>query len=96
MGQKRPVDVYLLVTTDTFEERLLETLADKRDLAMAALDPESDVCDMGVLTLKEIEISHIRAALESCSWNVSRAAKRLGIDRSTLTRKVKRYQIQRP
>jgi len=43
MGQKRHVDVYLLVTVDTFEERLLETLSDKRDLAMAALDIESDV-----------------------------------------------------
>ena len=43
MGQKRHVNVYLLVTVDTFEERLLETLSDKRDLAMAALDAESDV-----------------------------------------------------
>ncbi len=46
MGQKRPVDVYLLVTTDTFEERLLSTLADKRDLALAALDPESNVSEL--------------------------------------------------
>ncbi|MHB8973418.1 MAG: DEAD/DEAH box helicase [Pirellulaceae bacterium] len=46
MGQKRPVDVYLLVTVDTFEERLLGTLADKRDLALAALDPDSDVTDL--------------------------------------------------
>ena len=46
MGQKRPVDVYVLVTVDTFEERLLKTLADKRDLAMAALDPESDVTQL--------------------------------------------------
>ncbi|MHB0956200.1 MAG: DEAD/DEAH box helicase [Pirellulaceae bacterium] len=46
MGQKRPVDVYLLVTVNTFEERLLSTLADKRDLALAALDPESDVVEL--------------------------------------------------
>jgi superfamily II DNA or RNA helicase len=46
MGQKRPVDVYVLVTVDTFEERLLSTLADKRDLALAALDPESDVTQL--------------------------------------------------
>jgi len=43
MGQKNPVDVYLLVTDNTFEERLLLTLADKQNLALAALDLESDV-----------------------------------------------------
>ncbi len=46
MGQKRHVAVYLLVTVDTFEERMLETLSDKRDLALAALDPESDVDEL--------------------------------------------------
>ena len=46
MGQKRQVDVYLLVTVDTFEERLLETLSDKRDLALAALDPDSKVSEL--------------------------------------------------
>ena len=34
------MDVYMLVSVNTFEERLLDTLADKRDLAMAALDPD--------------------------------------------------------
>ncbi|MEQ1825093.1 MAG: DEAD/DEAH box helicase [Pirellula sp.] len=43
MGQKNPVHVYKLVTTDTIEERLLETLASKQDLANAALDMDSDV-----------------------------------------------------
>jgi len=43
MGQKRPVQVYLLVTTGTIEEKLLATLAAKKDLSIAALDIESDV-----------------------------------------------------
>ncbi len=43
MGQKNPVDVYLLVTESTFEERLLDVLAQKQSLALAALDPDSDV-----------------------------------------------------
>lgn len=43
MGQKRPVQVYLLVTENTLEERLLGVLGAKRDLALAALDPETDV-----------------------------------------------------
>lgn len=43
MGQKNPVHVYLLVTEETIEDRMLETLAAKHDLAMAALDVDSDV-----------------------------------------------------
>lgn len=43
MGQTRPVQIYLLVTTDTIEEKMLSTLAAKHDLAMAALNPDSDV-----------------------------------------------------
>lgn len=41
MGQKRPVQVFLLVTENTLEENLLTTLAAKQELALAALDPDS-------------------------------------------------------
>jgi superfamily II DNA/RNA helicase len=43
MGQKQPVQVYVLVTEETIEEGLLRTLSAKHDLALAALDAESDV-----------------------------------------------------
>ncbi|GAA5507379.1 DEAD/DEAH box helicase [Novipirellula caenicola] len=43
MGQKNPVHVYKLVTTGTIEEKLLDTLASKQDLANASLDMQSDV-----------------------------------------------------
>lgn len=43
MGQKRPVQVFVLVTEGTLEENLLATIAAKKDLALAALDTESDV-----------------------------------------------------
>lgn len=43
MGQKNPVHVYLLVTEDTLEERLLDTLAAKQELATAALDINSEI-----------------------------------------------------
>jgi hypothetical protein len=46
MGQKRPVQVYLLVTEETIEERLLGTLSAKHDLALAALDVESEVTEV--------------------------------------------------
>ncbi len=43
MGQKRPVNVYILVTEETLEEELLKTITQKKELAMAALDPDSDI-----------------------------------------------------
>jgi superfamily II DNA/RNA helicase len=43
MGQTRPVQVFLLVTQNTIEERLLGLLGAKSALAQAALDQESDV-----------------------------------------------------
>jgi ERCC4-related helicase len=43
MGQMQPVQVFVLVTEQTIEENLLTTLAAKRDLALAALDAESEV-----------------------------------------------------
>jgi superfamily II DNA/RNA helicase len=43
MGQQKPVHVYLLVTDGTIEERMLATLSNKKDLALAALDVSSDV-----------------------------------------------------
>jgi SNF2 family DNA or RNA helicase len=46
MGQQQPVQVYLLVTEDTIEERMLGTLSAKHDLAMAALDVDSDVSEV--------------------------------------------------
>jgi DNA-binding NtrC family response regulator len=53
-------------------------------------------CPSAQLTLKAAEIRHILAVLETSSWNISQAAKRLGIDRVTLSRKMKRHQIHRP
>src|SRR3989441_396100 len=43
MGQEQPVQVFVLITEDTIEEKLLSTLSAKHNLALAALDAESDV-----------------------------------------------------
>jgi len=43
MGQKNPVQVFVLVTEETIEENLLATLSAKHELALAALDAESEV-----------------------------------------------------
>src|SRR6516225_3103592 len=43
MGQTQPVQVFVLVTEATLEENLLTTLSAKRELALAALDQDSEV-----------------------------------------------------
>jgi len=48
MGQKRRVQVYILITEATIEENLLLTLSAKKQLSMAALDQESDVEDVNL------------------------------------------------
>jgi superfamily II DNA/RNA helicase len=60
MGQENPVQVYLLVTEETIEEKLLRTLSAKHDLALAALDMESDVREIAL----ESGIEELRQRLE--------------------------------
>ncbi len=43
MGQKRPVQVFILVTEGTIEESMLGTLSAKHQLALASLDPDTDI-----------------------------------------------------
>jgi DNA-binding NtrC family response regulator len=59
------------------------------------LRPGQEDCS-GPLTLKEMEIRHIKATLMANQWNVSQSAKVLGIDRVTLSRKIKRHGLIRP
>jgi DNA-binding NtrC family response regulator len=47
-------------------------------------------------TLKEVEKKHIMKTLNTYEWNISKSAGMLGIDRSTLYNKIKRYRIRRP
>jgi len=47
-------------------------------------------------SLVEIEKAHITQVLSANDWNISRSAKILEIDRSTLYNKIKRYKIQKP
>ena len=48
------------------------------------------------IPLEIVEQEHILAILNRTNWNKSRAAQILGIERSTLDRKLKRYQVSRP
>jgi DNA-binding NtrC family response regulator len=44
-------------------------------------------------TLEDVEKAHIRQILSDHQWNVARSARVLGIDRSTLYSKIKRYSL---
>lgn len=46
-------------------------------------------------SLAEVERVHILAVLAENAWNIARSARILGIDRSTLYNKIKRYQIRK-
>jgi DNA-binding NtrC family response regulator len=50
----------------------------------------------GGRTLEDVERVHIEHVLEETSWNLSRAARILEIDRTTLYSKLKRYGLRRP
>ena len=45
------------------------------------------------MTLEEVERDHIVQTLQANEWQIQHAAKSLGIDRSTLYRKMKKYNI---
>jgi len=47
-------------------------------------------------TLREVEIGHLESVLKETRWSVSKSAEILGIDRSTLYDKIKRYDLRKP
>lgn len=48
------------------------------------------------ISLDKLEREHILRTLDRTSWNKSMASQILGIERSTLDRKLKRYKVSRP
>ncbi len=47
------------------------------------------------MSLREMEKQHIQRVLEECGWNITRASKLLDINRVTLHKKIKRFDMQR-
>lgn len=76
---------------------------DVEDLTLSSLDTAGDTVE-GVnvqagyrpMSLEELERRHISATLRSTGWNKSQSAGILGIERSTLDRKIRRYSLRKP
>ena len=79
-----------------FEELTVEDLPPKiRDytpshVLVAAADPSE------LVTLEEVERRYVERVMEAVAWNKTEATKVLGIDRSTLYRKLERYRLVAP
>jgi len=78
-------------------------LIERQDIRLSALaTPNGDASpaprpsESQKMTLESLEKQHILATLEMTSWNKSRASQILGIERSTLDRKLKRFGVSRP
>jgi len=63
------------------------------DLTFLRPREEAEPCEG---TLEQVEARHIEKTLERCGWNVSEAARILGIHRGTLTRHMKKFNLARP
>jgi superfamily II DNA or RNA helicase len=89
MGQRRPVNVYILVTQGTLEEQMLTTIGQKKELAMAALDSESDVTEV---MLGSNRMEDLKARLEVLLGAVAEARVDESLKRECETESVRLVQ----
>ena len=67
------------------------------DVRLTSLAPDApDDGEFQPRTLDEVEGEHIARMLEFTGWNKSRTAELLGVERSTLDRKIKTYDLKKP
>jgi two-component system, NtrC family, response regulator AtoC len=71
------------------EHLLLSDIEPKADGALAEMQPDDQ-------SMAAVEKVHIARVLKSVNWNKNKAAKLLGIDRTTLYTKIKRYELAEP
>lgn len=83
----------VLSTHDTIDADEL-ALSNLRSASETNLEIESDG-PFEPVTLDEMERRHILNVLNNTQWNKSKTATILGVERSTLDRKIKRYDLER-
>lgn len=83
----------VLSQSDTIESDEL-SLSNLRTASETNMEIELE-SEFEPISLAEMERKHILQVLNSVEWNKSRSAQILGIERSTLDRKIKRYDLER-
>ena len=81
------------ISVDDLKLSNLAPPTDTGELAAPSGMGSSNAEEFEPLTLAELEHRHILATLQSYDWNKSRTARTLGIERSTLDRKIRRYGL---
>lgn len=66
-----------------------------KEIKLKDLPMGKNVISSSIETLEDLEKKHIWQILDKYSWNISRAAKALNIDRVTLYNKIKKYDLKR-
>ncbi len=66
-----------------------------KEIRLKDLPMGKNVISSSIETLDDLEKKHIWQILDKYSWNISRAAKALNIDRVTLYNKIKKYDLKK-
>lgn len=64
-----------------------------KEIKLKDLPMGKEVMSRSIESLDDLEKKHILSILEKYSWNISRAAKALKIDRATLYNKIKKFKL---
>ncbi|MEZ6067628.1 MAG: sigma-54 dependent transcriptional regulator [Planctomycetaceae bacterium] len=85
---------------NVLERALLTATGDAIDASVLEIDELGatpvDESKYEGLSLEDVEMQHIQRTLKLTRWNKSKASAILGIERSTLDRKLKRHDVSRP
>ncbi|MBN2614866.1 MAG: sigma-54-dependent Fis family transcriptional regulator [Bacteroidales bacterium] len=71
-------------------------VGDQKEIRIRDLPFEKNAAVSSVESLDDMEKVHIQQILTKYSWNISRSAKALHVDRMTLYNKIKKYDLKSP
>ena len=79
--------VELMVNTGEFPENIID-FGSEMEVSTGNITIQNENCD-----LRDLEKQYIIKALTQCGYNISKTAKKLGVVRNTLYKKIKEYSI---
>lgn len=91
-AKPRSVDELLRVDAACTKEPLRECVRDRLTLYFRQLEGH-EACDLFELVMSEVEAPLLESVMEHTRGNVTRAATILGINRGTLRKKLRQYNL---